>query len=179
MQTWVEDLVKAVDNSPEGIQQLKSNLQELLPESNVLTGAEYAARSKWFWLTRTGLGISFGASTLLGLVVGLIVAGQAIYSIALDRVTEFAAMKAMGAGQRKLFAILVAQSGAISTIGCTLGFLITLALTSLASTPTAPIHLPIWLLTSSALGLCAVCTAACMIPFARLRKVDPLLVLGS
>lgn len=158
---------------------LKSRLQKNLPDAKVLTGHEYARVSKMYWLTRTGLGISFGASTLLGLIVGLVVAGQAIYSIALDRRTEFAAMKAMGAREGQLFAILFTQSAAISAIGCGVGLVLTMVLAHLGHTPTAPINLPFWLLLNTAIGLCLICTGACLLPYLQLRKVDPLVVLGS
>ncbi len=170
-------LVKASPGAD--LAQLQSSLQTALPDAQVLTGPEYAAVSKWFWLTRTGLGISFGASTLLGLIVGLVVAGQAIYSLALDRVTEFAAMKAMGAGSRQLLTILFTQSAAISFVGCNLGLLLTIVLGTLSHTPTAPIELPNSLLIGSAVGLCLICTTTCLVPFFKIRKVDPLLVLGS
>ena len=158
---------------------LQTALRAALPEAQILTGTEYANVSKWFWLTRTGLGISFGASTLLGLVVGLVVAGQAIYSLALDRVTEFAAMKAMGAGSGQLLTILLTQSTAISFVGCNLGLLLTVILGTVTHTPTAPIELPNELLIGSALALCIICTATCFVPFLKIRKIDPLLVLGS
>ena len=40
-----------------------------------------------FWLTRTGIGISFGMAAVLGLLVGLAVVGQTLY--ARERIKEF------------------------------------------------------------------------------------------
>lgn len=160
-------------------QALIHRLQKQLPDANVMTGAEYSFVSKQFWLTRTGLGISFGASTLLGLIVGLVVAGQAIYAIALDRRHEFAAMKAMGAREGQLLRILMTQSAAISIIGCTCGLLLTLLGGRAFHTPTAPIVLPTPMLLGTTVGLILICTAACLLPFLRLRRVDPLMVLGG
>ena len=51
-------------------------IRERLPEADAFPRSEYAWISVNFWMTRTGLGISFGAATLLGLLVGMVIVAQ-------------------------------------------------------------------------------------------------------
>src|SRR5262249_5566905 len=53
-----------------------------------------------YWLTRTGIGISFGLAALLGLLVGLAVVAQTLYASVTERIKEFGTLKALGADDR-------------------------------------------------------------------------------
>ncbi|MEM9828600.1 MAG: ABC transporter permease, partial [Planctomycetota bacterium] len=54
-----------------------------LPDVTAMPSTTFADVSVKFWMTRTGLGISFGASTMLGLLVGLVMVGQTLYAMVL------------------------------------------------------------------------------------------------
>jgi putative ABC transport system permease protein len=63
-----------------------------------------------YWLTRTGIGISFGLAAILGLLVGLAIVAQTLYASVKERIKEFATLKAMGADNRCIGRFLVSQA---------------------------------------------------------------------
>ena len=65
-----------------------------------------------FWLTRTGIGISFGLAALLGLLVGLAVVAQTLYASVTERIKEFGTLKAMGADDASIGCFPLAQASA-------------------------------------------------------------------
>jgi len=157
--------------------QVCTEIMRRVPELDALTAAEYSQISQNFWLTRTGIGISFGAATLLGLLVGLVMVAQTLYASVLDRVAEFAAMKAMGADDHQIFRLLGAQAIVMSMIGTVLGLSVVMLIHFIGSTPRATIEIPIWLSASSFVLVTAICLLAALLPYQRVRKIDPLSVL--
>ena len=154
-------------------------LRRRIPELDVYTREEYGAISVNYWLTRTGLGISFGAATLIGLVVGLVMVVQALYALVLDRLGDFGTLKAIGAGEDQIYAMLFFQAATLASIGSVIGLLIVTLFQHQFSTPKAPIVVPVWLswLSCGLVGL--ISAVASILPYLRIRKVDPTTVLQS
>ncbi len=152
-------------------------IRQRVPEIDAFTRQQFAAISIRYWLTRTGLGISFGAATVLGLVVGMVIVAQTLYALVLDRLVEFGTLKAIGATERQIYSILLMQAAAVAAAGTLAGLVATWLIQSLWSTPKAPIVIPWWL----ALGSCAlvwgICLGSSLLPYRRIRRVDPMLVL--
>ena len=73
-----------------------------VPDAAVFTPSEFARISQDYWMKRTGIGISFGASTLLGLLVGLMMVGQSLYALALDHLDVPAVAGDVRRGMRSL-----------------------------------------------------------------------------
>jgi putative ABC transport system permease protein len=130
-----------------------------------------------FWLRRTGLGISFGASTILGLFVGLVMVAQTLYASVLDRLSEFAAMKAIGAEDRHVYRLLLGQAVAMAVAGTLIGVLCSTCICLAFSTPRAPIVIPWWLTAGSCVLVTTICLIASLLPYLRIRKLDPVTVM--
>ena len=77
-------------------------INRLVPDVEAFTRDQYSRISINFWMIRTGLGISFGAATLLGLLVGGVMVAQTLYALVLDRLGEFGTLKAIGATERQV-----------------------------------------------------------------------------
>ena len=73
-----------------------------VPELDVYDRRTYSWICMEFWLTRTGIGISFGLAAFLGLLVGLAVVAQTLYASVTERIKEFGTLKAMGANDRSV-----------------------------------------------------------------------------
>ena len=73
----------------------------------------------------------FAAAAAFGAVVGGFIVALMLYSSALERREDYATLKAIGAGQRTLLRLVVAQSLLITIAGCVAGALLTAALTPL------------------------------------------------
>ncbi len=152
-------------------------IRERIPDVEAYTREEYSTISVNYWMTRTGLGISFGAATLLGVLVGLVMVAETLYALVLDRLTEFGTLKAIGAQESQVFAILISHAVIMAIVGSVIGTWTVGLIQLYFSTPRAPILIPLWLsLGSCGLVLC-ICLISVALPYLRIRKVDPLLVL--
>ena len=154
-------------------------IRERLPDMEAYTRDEYAAISVGYWMKRTGLGISFGAATALGLVVGLIIVGQTLYASVLDRLVDFGALKAIGAQERQVRTLILQQALSLAVVGSALGLVCVLVVQQLLSTPRAPITIPWYVSLGSCLVVTAVCLVASLLPYWRVRAIDPAMVLQS
>ncbi len=144
-----------------------------LSDVAAMPAEEYASISVNFWMTRTGIGLSFGAATFLGLLVGLVMVGQTLYAMVLDRISEFATLKAIGASEREIVILLTAQSGMVAIVGIAIGLALAAGIRHLFSTPQASIEIPPGLYVASAVLVFMICLAASALPYLRVRRVDP------
>ena len=157
--------------------QVCDELRQRLPEAEVMTREEYACESVNFWMTRTGIGLSFGAATVMGLLVGLLMFAQILYAMILDRLHELATLKAIGSTDRELLFVLTIQATIVAFVGIAAGVIISLAISSLFSTPRSTITIPIYLYFASAALVLVICWFSAIIPYWRVRQIDPHLAL--
>ena len=134
---------------------------------------DYAATSMNFWMSRTGIGLSFGAATLMGLLVGLVMVAQTLYAMVLDRINEFATLKAIGATERELIGLLIAQSTVVAVIGIAIGTGLSAIMQAMLSTPRSEISIPPMLYAASAVLVFLICMLSSAMPYLRVRRVDP------
>lgn len=101
--------------------------EELANRLSQLPGLRAVAEDDLFWLTvwwyikNTGIPISFGTVVLLGVIVGIAIAGQTFYLFVYDNLRYLAALKAMGARMRVLAGMVLLQAFAVGFIGYGIG----------------------------------------------------------
>jgi putative ABC transport system permease protein len=159
------------------LSRLIAEVRRRVPDAVVYTPGEFAAVSQDYWMNRTGIGISFGASTFLGLLVGLLMVGQSLYAVAVDHVGDFATLKALGADVRQLFGMVLVQSMTIAAAGSAAGLAVVLTIRRFWSSPLAPVDIRPPLLGLSILVVLGICLAASLLPYIRLRRIDPAIVM--
>ena len=155
------------------IQQVCKALRQRLPEAEVMLSQEYAETSINFWMTRTGIGLSFGAATLMGLLVGLVMVAQTLYAMVLDRIGEFATLKAIGSSEWEIVILLFVQATLIAVVGIVIGTVLSFLGERFLSTPQAEITIPFKLYLISGLLVLAICWFASALPYLRVRRVSP------
>ncbi|HUY88346.1 MAG TPA: FtsX-like permease family protein [Pirellulales bacterium] len=148
-----------------------------VPQAAVYSPEQFARISQDYWMKRTGIGISFGASTVLGLLVGLMMVGQSLYALALDHLDEYATLKALGAEDRHVCGVIFIQSLAIAAAGSVAGLAIVAAIRTFWNSPLAPVEIPLSLMGLAVAMVVAICLAASLLPFVRIRRLDPAMVL--
>ena len=160
-------------------EEVSAAIRRRVPELDAFPKEEYSRISINFWMTRTGLGISFGAATLLGLLVGMVMVAQTLYALVLDRRGEFGTLKAIGATEGQVCSILLVQALIMATVGSILGLAVVGGIQHFYSTPRAPIVVPWELSLGSGLLVLVICLVSSLLPYLRIRKVDPMMVLQS
>jgi putative ABC transport system permease protein len=152
-------------------------VRDRLPNAEVFTRNAYAGETIQYWLNRTGLGISFGASTVLGLIVGLVIVAQTLYASVLDRITEFGALKALGAREGQIYGMVFRQAVVLAAVGSAIGLALVAVIQGNFSTARAPIAIPSEMAMGSCALVAAICVIASLLPYLRVRQVDPAMVL--
>ncbi len=154
-------------------------IRRRVPEVDAFPKEVYSRISSNYWMTRTGLGISFGAATLLGLLVGMVMVAQTLYALVLDRLGEFGTLKAIGASEGQVYSVLLIQAVIMAIVGSIVGLGLVVAIQHFYSSPQAPILIPWWLSLGSSLLVLTICLISSWLPYQRIRKVDPMMVLQA
>ncbi|MGC4081513.1 MAG: ABC transporter permease [Vicinamibacterales bacterium] len=155
-------------------------LQRRLPNADVLTADQFAARSAWFWLIQTGAGGAIVVAALLGLIVGLVIVLQTLYASTIESLTEFATLKALGASARSIRRFVALQALTIGSLGSAVGLTILEPLASLARTWLVSwVETPFWLRVAGALAGIVISVVAALSAARTAATVDPMRVLRS
>jgi putative ABC transport system permease protein len=117
--------------------QFKQKLQiALLPDVIILTKQEWIDFEKNYWMTSTAIGFIFTLGVGMGLIVGIVVVYQILYTDVTEHLREYATLKAIGY-QHHYFLFLVFQEAFILAIlGYVPGFLVSSGLYHLAKQAT-------------------------------------------
>jgi len=100
---------------------------ELAKRIGRLPGLRAVSQDDLFWITawwyvkNTGIPISFGTVVLLGVIVGIAIAGQTFYLFVHDNLRYLAALKAMGARLHTLAGMVLLQAFSVGFIGYGIG----------------------------------------------------------
>lgn len=101
----------------EDLQALKQKLEAALPNTRAYTRAEMAKKTQSYWQQRTGIGFLLGLSAAVGVIVGVIIVGQILYSSVSDHLQEFGTLKAMGASDWIIYGVIVEQALWMAILG--------------------------------------------------------------
>lgn len=152
---------------------VEAQIEARIPEVEVFQAADFAESSSNYWLFTTGAGFSLIISALLGLVVGVVIVAQTLYASTIDRLPEYATLKAMGAPNSYLYRIIVTQAGISAVIGYTVGIAIVSGLVLASQEASAAAVLPLWLAVDLGLLTLGMCIAAALISIRKVMSIDP------
>ena len=103
------------------IEQLRQRLESRLRDVSVRTNREFSRMTRTYWMFTTGASIAVLLAALLGLVGGVVIVTQTIYATTVDHIREYGRLKAMGATNRYLCAVIIQQAVISALVGYTLG----------------------------------------------------------
>jgi putative ABC transport system permease protein len=155
------------------LEAVRADLSGRLPDTEVLTKAEFRKRSLDYWLFQTGAGSALIAGAVLGLIVGVVIVAQTLYASTKDHLNEFATLRALGAPASFIYQVILIQALLSAVIGYALGMSLALALirastdTSLNIVMTPQLGLTLFAIT---LGMCAVAAVSAIF---KVTKIDP------
>ena len=81
------------------------------------TREQFMWKPMWYYMEETGIPVNFGLTVLLGFLVGTAVAGQTFYLFIVENLSQFATLKAMGAGNTAITRIVLLQALLVGLIG--------------------------------------------------------------
>ncbi len=115
-------------------------------------------------------------AALLGLIVGMIVVAQTLYAATVERISEYATLRAMGAPARYLYGIILRQGFLSAAIGFAIGLSIAQTIVHAARDANAAMLLPLPLVAGLAIATVAMCSGAAITSIRRAVTAEPALV---
>lgn len=138
-----------------------------------LTGRQFETLARDYMLDKTGILANFGITILLGFIIGLLVAGQLLYTFVLDNLRYYAAMKAMGATNGTLVRMVGVQVLAAGGAGFGIGAG-GAALSGLVMSRLGLGFLMVWQIpVIGAAAILVVCGVAAFISLSRVLRLEP------
>lgn len=151
-------------------------IRAVAPYNDVYTSAEWAARSRSYWVVSTGLGMNMGVTVFLGILVGIVVVAQTLYTSAVEHVKEFGTVKAIGGSNWDIYRILGEQALIAAVVGFALGGLISLAMRPVMAGLYLNVLITPAFTATVFVGTVLMCLGAAMVSFRRVAGIDPALV---
>jgi putative ABC transport system permease protein len=158
------------------VEAVAGEIRRIAPYNDVYTKADWARRSRAYWVVSTGLGMNMGITVFLGILVGIVVVAQTLYTSAVEHVKEFGTVKAIGGSNWDIYRILGEQALIAAVVGFALGGVLSWAMRPLM----AKLHLSVLVSPAFAAtvfaGTVLMCLGAAMLSFRRVARIDPALV---
>jgi putative ABC transport system permease protein len=155
---------------------VKQALKERLPELDVYTNAEMLAKTQNYWVFSTGAGVTTLMGAILGLVVGIVVVTQTIYSATVDHIREFGTLKAMGASNGNIYTVILTQAALSALMGYAVAIGISLTVARASESGDALILLPPEISAGALLLALGMCAGASVLSIHKATRIDPAMV---
>jgi putative ABC transport system permease protein len=144
-----------------------------LGDVEVWHARDFSRQTQRYWLVTTGAGSALLLAASLGLVVGIVIVGQTLYASTVDRLPEYATLRAMGAPNRYLYAVILKQAAISAVLGYAAGLVATLAMVAIQARSNIALVMPWWLALLLAALTAAMCAAGAVFSIRRVTRIDP------
>ena len=156
-------------NNPKNVARLK----EILPGAEVITEKTLAAQTRFYYITQTGIGSSFGFSTMIGVLVGIVIITLTMYTNILNREKDFAVLRALGARKKDILLIVFYQALFIGLVGIFIGFLLLALFLNGTRDTRIPSYMFIWVPPVHAAITILLCLVGSLLAMRRATKIEP------
>ncbi len=157
--------------------EVKQAIAERLPHNDVYTKEEWRDRSRSYWVQNTGIGLNMYITVFLGVLVGIVVVAQTLYTSTMEHLKEFGTVKAIGGSNLDIYKILARQASIsavhVFVIGVIPAFLKRPVMLAKAD---LKLILPPSFIAIVFVGTVAMCLLASMVSFRKVAAIDPGLV---
>jgi putative ABC transport system permease protein len=148
-----------------------------IPGLGAFTSDEFFHQTINWYMKNTGIPVSFGTVVILGVVVGIAIAGQTFYLFVHENLRFMAALKAMGARTGLLARMVFLQAFAVGFAGYGLGVGIAAAFGfSVLKGGEPPFYLPWQVLAFTGVIILFICCLAALIGLVKVIRAEPAIV---
>ena len=163
---WVLDLTDA-SCTADVIRAVETN-RELM----AVPRQEWLSRTQSYWIGGSGVGAVLSFTAMLGLVVGLVVVGQTLYTITKEYHRELATLKALGATNRELIGFVGWQAALLAGAGSAIGLLLAFVIARAAGSVGLEIILAPWVLATGITTIVLMCGVASLVSIQRVLRLQ-------
>jgi len=150
-----------------------NKLRAILPYCSVFSTTELSRLTRMYYFTNTGIGGSFGFSTVIAVLIGIVIISLTMYTSVLSRTRDFAVMRAIGARKRDIAVVVFSQVLVITGIGLFLGFLMLATLLKTTGRSSIPSYFPDYVPPMLAFGTLVVSLLGSIIALRTALRADP------
>jgi len=143
---------------------------------DVYTKAQYSLKTRLYWTWETGIGLGFGLTVLMAIIVGVVIVSQTIYSATIEHLREFGTLKAIGATNWDVYGIIMKQALINAALGYGLGVGITLLAARSVGVTGLVMVIPGWLMAAVFFLTLFMCVGASVVSVRKALRVDPMVV---
>lgn len=154
----------------------RSAVAKAVPNIEVFTRQEMLDRTRNYWVFGTGAGTTTLMGAILGLLVGIVVVAQTIYSATIDHLREFGTLKAMGATNGQIYRVIILQAVLAAVMGYALGISIALAVVNSTADSDLLIKLPPGIAAGVFGVTLLMCISASLLSIRKATTIDPAMV---
>ena len=155
------------------LEHVRHEIKSGIKNVEVLTSAQFAKRSRDFWLFGTGAGMALFAGALLGVIVGTVIVAQTLYSSTKDHLDEFATLRAIGSSKRYIYSVIIYQALLNAVIGFALASLVGFAVVWVTASGALPVVITPALMVAVFALTVAMCVASALVAILRVVRMDP------
>jgi putative ABC transport system permease protein len=148
-------------------------LKQILPKADAVSSRELSKRTKLYYLQNTGIGFSFGFTTLVGTLVGVVVIALTMYTNVLNKIQDYAVLRALGARRKDILYIVFMQTMYIAVIGILLGFTLLSMFLTFTRDGSLPSYMPWWVPPVHAIFTVFLCLLGSVIAMRRAVRIEP------
>ncbi len=165
-------LVKA---SPgESLEALKSRIEQAVPGTKTFTKAELIETTQSYWQNRTGIGFILGLGAIVGIIVGMIVVAQILYTSVTENLREFGTLKAIGASDWDIYSVILEQALWMAVLGYIPGLGLCLGVGTWTAATQGIVVLITPLSAAGIFGITvAMCVGSAVFAIQKVTRVDP------
>lgn len=158
------------------VETVRAAIAAKLPYNDVYTSAEWAARSRAYWIENTGLGFNALLTVFLGCLVGVVVVAQTLYSSTLEHLKEFGTVKAIGGSNLDIYRMLSKQAVLAAGFGFVVGYVPAQLLKPLVARAELKLIIEPELTLAVFVGTVTLCLLSSLVSFRKVAGIDPALV---
>jgi putative ABC transport system permease protein len=162
--------------SPE---ELRDRVRARMSGVEVFTSREFSGKTRWYWMYGTGMGLGIGFGAFLGVIVGVAIVGQTMYSSTMERLREYGTLKALGMSNLTLAGIIVRQALIAGLLGYVIASCLSYYLGQRLPALNVPVHVPVELVGAMFFVTLAICVSASITSVLRVFRLEPAIVFRS
>lgn len=154
----------------------RREIQRRLPYNDVHSRAEWASRSEQYWIDSTGIGLNMYLTVFLGILVGVVVVTQTLYTSTMEHIREYGTVKAIGGGNADIYRIIGKQAVIAAVLGYAIGALMACGVGRLVAQAGLNMTLTPTTLAVVFAGSVLLCLSAALVSFHKVARIDPAMV---
>lgn len=160
-------------------EELRDRVRARVPDVDAWTSSEFSFKTRWYWMygTGMGLGIIFGAS--LGMLVGVVIVSQTMYSATVERLREYGTLKALGMSNLAVAGIIVRQALIAGLMGYTIASVLVWWLGRKLPAVNVPVDVTFALIAAMFFLTVIICVCASITSVLKVFRLEPAIVFRS